>query len=473
MNVQENHFDIIVVGAGSGGLNIAGFMNRAGFKVLLISKTDKDIGGDCLNTGCVPSKSLIHVARTIQYAKEASLFGVFPSGMPDGKKVRDFIVRAQDTIRTHESAEYFRSIGMTVVLGTAQFTGKQRVSVNGVEYSAKRIVLATGSKPRMIDISGSEYCPIYTSDTIFSLDTIPKRLVVVGGGPIGLELGQAYAMLGSGVHIVSHDDRVLPREEASVSGILHEALQEHGMHFYFNSEVSHITEDSAVVVKGKDGTMTIIDATSAVLLAIGRDVYTDGLMLDTAGIQKDEMGKLVVNEYLQTTNPHVYACGDVAGLHQFTHAAEVHAGIILRNFFAPFKKKLDRTRMNWITFTTPEVATFGLQRKSIELKHIPYEVLEKYFDTDDRAIIDTNTHGKVVLFVSHDKKILGGSVIGNEAGSIAEELMLLESQQRPLDDLFKKVYPYPSKGRINKGLVSEYMARQFTVLKKRILHILY
>ena len=230
-------YDIIVIGAGSGGLNIAGFMNKAGFKVLLIDKSDENIGGDCLTFGCVPSKALIHISKLVHNAKESEEFGMKVNGKVDIKVVMDYIKDKKEIIRLHENASYFRKIGMDVVLGLAKFASKNSVLVNGKEYFGKKIVLATGSRPRKLKIPGVEKVDYYTNESIFGMKKLPKELLIVGGGPIGIEMAQALRRLGSNVTLIDHHSYFLPKESTEIAKVLFKKLKEEGIKFYFNSNI--------------------------------------------------------------------------------------------------------------------------------------------------------------------------------------------------------------------------------------------
>ncbi len=464
-------FDIIVIGAGSGGLNIASFMNAAGFKVLLIDKSDKHIGGDCLNFGCVPSKALIHVAKHIHAAEEAKPFGLKTQKDIDLKKVMDYVKSKQAVIRTHENAAYFRKKGMTVELGTATFVGKRSIKINGKIHSAKRILLATGSRPRALTIPGIEKVNAYNSETIWNMNELPKRLLVIGGGPIGMELGQAFSRLGSKVTIVQRGHDFLPKESPEITKPLLEQLKKEGIQFAFNTTPQEFTKKNEVLVKQKNKTGKI--TFDAVLVSIGRQLNIEGLDLEKAGIElTEDKRKIKVNEYLQTTNKNVYLCGDIAGSYQFTHAAELHAGVILKNFFSPFKKKLSNENLSWVTYTSPEIATFGLNEETLKERKMPYAKLVLDFADDDRAIVTETTNAKSILFI-HKEQILGGSMVAENAGEIYQELILAKTNNIPLKAFFNKIYAYPTASRVNKAIIANHYRKKFTPLAKKILQFLY
>lgn len=474
-----NTFDLIVIGAGSGGLNIASFMNSIGLKVLLIDRSDAHIGGDCLNTGCIPSKALIHVARMVKNATEAKAFGVTSTGDIDMVAVMDSVRGTQDIIREHESKEYFESKGMTVVLGEASFVGPTSVQVDTERFHGKKIIIATGSRPRTLTIPGTDEVEkagrLYTNENIFTLKKLPKKLLVIGAGPIGIELGQAFRHLGSEVAIVSNDTRILPREDAKLASILADQLTEDGITFYFNANTLRFEKGSLLVIDDAVTHRETALGFDAVLVSIGRELNTETLALDTAGIAVSEKGRIIVDAYLRTTNKNVFLCGDVVGQHQFTHAAELHAGLIIRNMLTPFfKRKISTDTLSWVTYTTPELATYGMSEAEIQKRAIPYSVLESSFEEDDRAITDGARYGYAKMFVEkNSKRILGGTMVAPSAGELIQELILATSQKLTTKALFQKIYPYPTATRINKRLVSNHERSRLTSRTRVILRFLF
>ncbi|PIN92269.1 mercuric reductase [Candidatus Pacearchaeota archaeon CG10_big_fil_rev_8_21_14_0_10_31_9] len=465
-------YDIIVIGAGSGGLNIAGFMNKAGFKVLLVDKSDTNIGGDCLNFGCVPSKALIHVAKIISNAKLSGEFGIFMRGKINMRKVTDYVKQKQDLIREHENALWFRKQGMDIELGEAEFVGKDKVKVNDKIFSGKRIVIATGSKPSIPKIEGIEKIKnTYTNETIFNLNNLPKNLVIIGGGPIGMELGQAFLRLGSKVTIVQRGAHFLPKEDPEISKILQEQLVKEGIHIHLDCEPVSFQLENSLTAKTKSGKLIKINF-DAVLLAVGRELNIPK-GLEKAGVNLTEDGKKIkVNDYLQTTNKKIYLCGDIAGGYQFTHATELHASVILNNFFSPLKKKLSYDNFSWVTYTDPEIATFGLNEEELTKRNIKYKKLIQNYEDVDRGIVDNST-GKLIIYISRNNKILGGSFISSNAGEIFQELSLAMSSKLNIKNIFDKIYPYPTASRINKKIVNKIYSEKLTKFSKRLLKLFY
>lgn len=470
MGNKKEKFDIIVIGAGAGGLNIASFMNKVGLSVLLIDKDETSIGGDCLNFGCVPSKALIHIARIASNATKAKEFGLEVNGKINMRSVKQYIKEKQGIIRKHENSDYLNSLGIKIELGFAKFASEKEVEVNGKRYKGKKIVIATGSRPRMVRIDGMEQAKIYTNETIFDIENLPQNLVIMGGGPIGIEIGQAFKYLGSNVSVIERNDQILKKEDPEISDILLERLKKDGINFYLGSAVLKFSSPNEIVIETADSRKITLPF-DAFFMGLGRELNIDGLELDKAGV-KTENGKIKVDDYLETTNKNVYVCGDAAGKHQFTHAAELHAKLILNNLFSPLKKKLNNDYLSWVTYTYPEVATFGLNETELKNRKIKYELIESDFSEDDRGIIEEYRYGKLKLFLAKEK-LLGGTMIAPNAGELFQELVLANSGKTNIKELFNKTYPYPTASRANKKIITKYFARKLTKLNKKILRILY
>ncbi len=464
-------YDLIVIGAGAAGLNIAVFANRIGLKTLMIDKEDKKIGGDCLNYGCVPSKALIHIAKIAHDAKLSKAIGLKVSGKPDAKAITDYISSKVEFIRKHENAEHFRKQGLDVQLGLAKFVSPNSIQVNNQIHSAKKIIIATGSKPRSLNAEGIEKVQHYNNESVFNLKKIPNKLLVIGGGPIGIEISQALSRLGSQVTVVVSDKTFLPKESPEIAKILQNELEKEGIKFIFNARTTKFTSARSAIVQDKvtkKEQRVIFDAT---FIAIGRElVYPSGL--EKANIQRDKDKKLIVNDYLQTTNPNIYISGDAAGGMQFTHATELHASVILNNLFSPFKKKLSYDNFAWVTYTDPEIATFGLNERQLKERNIFFEKLSENFAETDRAITD-NSKGKLILLIDKSEKILGGSLVAPNAGEIIQELVLANSAGLTTKDIFKKIYPYPIASRVNKAIISKHLGKKLTPFTMKLMRWLF
>lgn len=474
--MQSKRYDIIVIGCGSGGLSVGLFMGQAGFKVLMVSKSDHAIGGDCLNDGCVPSKALLHVAKTVYAAREAAQFGLQTIGAINFTKATAYVHSRQEIIREHENAEWLRKQGVEVALGLAHFTGKNEIEVEGKRYSGKKIVIATGSRPRKLNIPGVELVRYYDNESIFHLEALPEQLLVIGGGPIGIEITQAISRMGSKVTVVQRSTTILPSEDKAITDVVKKQLEKEGVRFFFGAAPERFSSANEAVLQLKDGSRQTVSF-DAVFAGIGRQLNIENLQLQNAGVDV-KSGKIVVDNLLRTTNKDVFVCGDVAGSLQFSHAAEYHARILLNNFFSPLKKKLHYNHFSWVTFTDPEVATFGLNEKTLKEKGIPFERLEENFEDDDRAVTDDYQYGKLVLFISRKRflkkqKILGGTMVAPGAGELIQELILANEQGLSINALFNKIYPYPVASRINQKAIVMYKQNSLTGTVKKLLQTAY
>jgi pyruvate/2-oxoglutarate dehydrogenase complex dihydrolipoamide dehydrogenase (E3) component len=307
----NNISDVIIIGAGSGGLSVGLFLAKVGIKVTMIVKSDKDVGGECLNDGCVPSKALIHVARQMRAAGEAQSFGIKLSGEVDIQKAIGYVHARQEIIRKHENTAWLSKQGINVVLGEASFAGKHEVAINDEIFSAKKIILATGSKPRKLKVDGIEQVSYLDNENIFHIKQIPKRLLVVGGGPIGIEIAQAMKRLGSEVTIVEESSEILMHEDKTLTSILLKRLQEEGITFHFDVSLQKFSSPTDALLKKKNGE-TFGLSFDAVFVGIGRVLALEPLELEKAGIEVKNY-KIIVDDQLRTSNKDVMLCGDVAG----------------------------------------------------------------------------------------------------------------------------------------------------------------
>jgi pyruvate/2-oxoglutarate dehydrogenase complex dihydrolipoamide dehydrogenase (E3) component len=470
--MEKNKYDIIIVGAGSAGLSVGLFLNKIGLKVLMIARSEREIGGECLNDGCIPSKALIHIAKIANNARLASGYGWEINGRIDIKKVMDYVSARQEIIRVHENVQALREQGIAIALGAAKLVGKNELEVNGDIYSAGKIVIATGSRPKKLEVPGTEMVTWFDNENIFSIDKLPERLLVVGGGPVGIEIAQAMNRFGCKVIVVHNNNMILEHEDTAVTRILLKHLEGEGIEFVLNSNINRFTSANEAIVKLENDQLINIGF-DTVFVATGRILNFDTLQLRKAGVQVNG-NKIIVNNYLQTTNKHIFLCGDVAGDLKFSHVAEFHARILINNFLSPFKKKLSYDHISWVTFTDPEIATFGLNETQLKKRNIIYERIDQDFSNNDRAITDNYRYGKLVLFVSKGnwlqrKKVLGGTMIAPNAGELIQELILLNEQKLPIHIIFNKIYPYPVAARINQQLVMNYKEKGLATNTKKLL----
>lgn len=441
----------------------------------MIDKAAKNFGGDCLNYGCIPSKALLHVANLFQKGREAAEFGFQASGKADFKKVMAYVHDQQDIIRAHETPEYFaKEWGAQTIIGTAALTGKNEVTVNGQKITAPKIILATGSIPRPLEVAGANQLKIYDNESLFwELTELPDHLLIVGGGPIGCEMAQAFRRLGSEVTLVNRGNALLANDPPQMGQILETQLRKEGVTILHETEIARFTSPTEAElhslhagaakpsVAGSDENFNVAKSIkfSHVLAAIGRQVRTEGLGLAAAGVEVNA-GKIITDAYYRTTNPNIYAVGDAYGQEQFSHGAEMHNIGLWNNILSPIKKKHSLEHFTWVTFTDPEVASFGWTAKDLDDRGIGYETKEISLKDDDRAVAADYRYGHLILYLSKGglfskTNILGGCMIAPAAGEMIQELHLMNQLGLPLSKLTNKIYAYPVGSRINQKAARE------------------
>lgn len=452
---KPKQFDtnLLVIGGGTAGLVSALIGNITKAKVTLVEK--HKMGGDCLNTGCVPSKALLRSAKIKSYINRGAEFG-----LQDAKAevvFSDVMARVQRVIKKiepNDSIERYTGLGVDCVQGHAKLLSPWVVDVDGRQISAKNIVIASGARPFIPPIEGLEQVNALTSDTIWQLNELPQRLLVLGGGPIGCELTQAFSRLGSQVTQVEQAPRLMMREDPEVSDHIQEKFQREGIDVRLGCRAERIqVRDGEKLLVGRIGDETVEIAFDQILIAVGRAANTQGLGLEDVGVQIADRGTIAVNEYLQTNIPSIYACGDVAGPYQFTHTAAHQAWYVAVNsLFGGLKKfKADYRVIPWATFTDPEVARVGLNEQDAIAQGIAYEVTRYDIDDLDRAIADEENHGfiKVLTAVGSDK-ILGVTLVGHHAGDTIAEYVQAMKYNLGLNKVLSTIHIYPTLAESNK-----------------------
>jgi pyruvate/2-oxoglutarate dehydrogenase complex dihydrolipoamide dehydrogenase (E3) component len=468
---------MIVIGAGSGGLSMGLGLHELGFKILLIDKSDESIGGECLNNGCVPSKAFIHASKLVHSALKAQQFGPRLEGQVSLSKVWQYVTKTQDKIRAHENASFLQDQGLDVVLGTAKFIAKNQVAVNDDVFSAKKITIATGSKPRPIEVPGAEVTTYYNNENIWSIAELPAKMLFIGAGPVNMELGQAFSRLGSKVTMVEMADRILIKEAPEISEILHQQSTALGIKIHTESQLVSFIDAHTAIVQTSNAKVEI--EFDAVVIGIGRVFDFSSLDLHKAGIKMNDQGGIIIDSYNRTTNKNVLVIGDATGGPQFSHAAELQATIMIQNQILPFKRRVTYNKFSWVTFTDPEVATFGLSESQLIRQGTIFEKLILDFEEDDRAVTSDYTYGKLILYVTRRKlpfssaKLLGGTMIAPAAGEMIQELILAQSAGLGISSIFNKIYPYPTGSRVNKTVVLNKYAQSIRPWMKRIIKLLY
>ena len=462
--------DMVVIGAGSGGLVSSYIAAAVKAKVSLIER--HKMGGDCLNTGCVPSKALIRSAKLMNNIEHSEKYGVQQaSGEIDFAKTMQRVHEVIAKIEPHDSVERYTGLGVDVIEGEGRITSPWTVEVNGRTLTTRNIVIATGASPFVPAIKDIETVEYLTSDTLWQLKTQPKRLIVLGGGPIGSELTQAFNRLGSEVWLVERVDKIMDREDPEISEMVREKFVAEGVHVMTNTNavgVETSAGEKQLVCERDDETIKI--AFDEIIIAVGRKPNTSGFGAEELGISLNPKGTIATNEYLQTDYPNIYAVGDVAGPYQFTHTSSHQAWYAAVNsLFGTFKKfRADYRVIPWATFTDPEVARVGLNEIEAKEQNIPYEVTTYGIDDLDRAIADSSDYGLVkVLTVPGKDKILGVTIVGEHAGDLIAEYVLAMKYKLGLNKILGTIHIYPTLAESNKYVAGEWKRahQPVTVLK--------
>lgn len=444
-------YNIVTIGAGSAGL-VTSFIGAAvKSKVALIEK--EKMGGDCLNTGCVPSKALIKSAKIVHLNKRASEFGLSKVNIEfDFSEVMERVQRVISEIEPHDSVERYQKMGVECINGEAKIVDPWTIKVGAQTIRSKKIVIATGAGPAIPKIPGLEDARYVTSETLWSIRELPKRFVIIGGGPIGAELAQAFSRFGSEVTIIETGERLLSKEDPEISKIISNIFVEEGIKILTSHEVkSFIQEDGLGKVICESEGKTIAIEYDLVLVAIGRKPNTRGFGLEELGIKLRENGTIDVNEYMETNLPNIFACGDVTGPYQLTHMAAHQAWYCAVNSLFPIKFKVDYSTVPWCTYTDPEVATVGETETSAKDKNIEYEVTEYDLSELDRAITENEKNGFVRVITQKGKdKILGATIVGAQASSIIVEYVAAMKNKKGLKSILGTIHVYPSFGEANK-----------------------
>ncbi len=473
---KPEYFDtnVVVLGGGSAGLVAALIVAGAKARVMLIEK--HKMGGDCLNTGCVPSKTLIRSGKIFSYLRRAEEYGLRAvSGEVDFPAVMNRVQQVIKTIEPHDSVERFTSLGVECEQGEARILTPYQVEVNGRVINTRSIIIATGARPLVPTIPGLDKIDYLTSDTVWELRELPRRLLVIGGGPIGCELAQAFNNLGAEVIQVDLASRILPREDDEVSELIVNRFRQQGIKVLTSHRVIGFrgTEKGSVAEVEHEGNRTEIEF-DRVLLAIGRKANVEGFGLEELQMPLTREGTLEVNQYLQTAFPNIYACGDVVGPYQFTHMASFQAWYAALNALAGW---LRRSRVNyrvvpWATFIDPEVARVGLSEKEAREGNVAYEVTRYDLTGLDRALADGEAHGFVkVLTVPGKDRILGVTIVGYHAGELIAEYVFAMTHGLGLRKIAATTHIYPTLTEANKFAANAWRsarlpARLFPLLER-------
>jgi pyruvate/2-oxoglutarate dehydrogenase complex dihydrolipoamide dehydrogenase (E3) component len=470
-------YDLVVIGGGTAGLVVAAGAAGLGLglKVALIEK--HLMGGDCLNVGCVPSKCIIRSSRVVAEIRQSGFYGIHA---PENIKV-DFATvmqrmrRIRADISPHDSVERFQKIGVDVFLGLGRFLDNETITVGDDTLRFKKAVIATGARATKLPIEGLEEAGYLTNETVFSLTAQPRRLALIGGGPLNCELAQAFRRLGSEVVIFELSDRILNREDAEASEIIQSIFIKEGIRLVFNCQITRVvktTEGKIIYFKNQGKEDSII--VDEILVGVGRTPNIEGLNLEAVGVEHKQKHGLIVNEYLQTTNPKIYAAGDICLDYKFTHAADASARIVIKNtLFSPFglgRSKVSSLVMPWVTYTDPEIAHVGMYEQEARQKGIEVNTIKIALNNVDRAITDSEELGFVkIVHKKGSDEILGATIVARHAGEMISEVTTAIVGKLGLNTLSSVIHPYPTQAEGIKKAADAYRKTLLTPNSKRLL----
>lgn len=478
-----SRYDLVVIGAGTAGLVVAAGAAGLGLglKVALIEKSL--MGGDCLNVGCVPSKCVIRSSRVVAEMREAATFGIQSpeSVQVNFAAVMERMRQIRAGISHHDSVERFSELGIDVFLGTARFVDGNTVQVGDQSLPFKKAVIATGARAHRPSMPGLAEAGFLTNETVFSLTELPPRLAVIGGGPIGCELAQALHRLGSQVTLLHHHSHLLNREEAEAAEIVQQQFRQEAINLLLDVELDRVEAMPTgkrlyYRQKGTSAETQSIEVDD-ILLGAGRVPNVAGLNLEAVGVDYDARRGVIVNDYLQTSNPRIFAAGDICMDWKFTHAADAAARIVIKNaLFAPFglgRSKLSSLVMPWVTYTDPEIAHVGLYAHEAQRQGIAYESIKIPFANVDRALADGESEGFVkILHKQGSDQILGATIVARHAGEMISELTLAITTGQGLSAISSVIHPYPTQAEAIKKAADAYRRTLLTPRTQSLLKLL-
>ena len=464
--------DICVIGAGTGGLVTAAAAAQLGARTVLFER--HKMGGDCLNYGCVPSKALLAAAKVAKTVRTSNRFGVNTTPpIIDFPAVSRHVHGAIAAIAPHDSVERFEGLGVKVIRAEARFAGPRDVTGGGFVVRARRIVIAAGSRPAVPPIPGLNKVRFFTNETLFDNTVLPEHLIVIGGGPIGLEMAQAHRLLGSRVTVLEAA-HILPKDEPELTAMLRRELVGDGIALHEEVTVKRVnkaTDGLVVLLERGDGEERIEG--SHLLVATGRRPNVEELELEKAGVELSPDG-IKVDAHLRTTNPRIYAIGDIAGGPKFTHVADYHAGIVIRSALFRLPAKINYRALPWVTYTDPELAQVGMTEAAAKKAHRgDIQVLRWSFHEVDRAQTDGEREGMIKVVTRRNGHILGASILGPHAGELIHPWGLAIGKRLKVSALATMIAPYPTFGEINKKAAgSFYTAKLFAPWPRRLVQLL-
>ncbi len=473
-------YDLVVIGAGTAGLVVAAGAAGLGLglKIALVEKSL--MGGDCLNVGCVPSKCVIRSSRVVADMREAAPFGIQPPDQIeiDIASVMQRMRRIRAGISEHDSVERFSNLGIDVFLGSAEFLSREVIGVEGSQLRFKKAVIATGARATRPQLPGLAEAGYLTNETVFSLTECPQRLAVIGGGPIGCELAQAFHRLGCEVTLLHKHSHLLDREDAEAAEIVQQQFLQEQIQLILDCSLEKVeTTDAGKIIHYRQNGAVQSVAVDEILVGAGRSPNVDGLNLEAAGVAYDARRGVEVNDYLQTTNPRIYAAGDICMNWKFTHAADAAARIVIKNtLFSPFglkRSKLSSLVMPWVTYTAPEIAHVGLYESEAKSQGIETSTIKIPFSDLDRALADGESAGFLkILHKRGSDQILGATIVAKHAGEMISEITLAIVTKQGLSAISGVIHPYPTQAEAIKKAADAYRRTLLTPSTQSLLKLL-
>ena len=463
-----SRYNLVVIGAGTAGLVTAAGAAGLGAKVALVER--HLMGGDCLNVGCVPSKALIRAARAASAVNEASEFGVVvPPGMHvDFARVMERMRQLRARISPNDSAKRFRDLGVDVYFGSASFINSSTIDVEGTKLHFKRAVIATGARAAAPPIPGLQSVDYLTNENLFSLTELPRRLGVIGAGPIGCEMAQAFAQFGSEVFLVEAEHGILPREDRDAAEIVQQAMSRVGVRLMCCGKNLAIKNDGGIRLAVESHGTGYGEPIDKLLVSVGRAPNVENLNLEAAGVEYNKKG-VVVNERMQTTNPMIYAAGDVCSPYQFTHAADFMARVVIQNALFKGRKKSTSLVIPWCTYTSPEIAHVGLYEGQAKEKGIEVDTFIQELHDVDRAILDGEDSGFVKFHVEKGTdRIVGATIVAQHAGDLISEVTLAMTHGLGMQKIGSTIHPYPTQAEAIRKLGDQFNRTRLTPLIKSL-----
>lgn len=467
MNKTSIKHDYCVIGAGSGGLSLAAGLSQMGADVVLIEANK--MGGDCLNSGCVPSKALLKAASFNKELKKAPQFGWKLDNISlDFNKALAHVQNAINSIAPHDSVERFESLGVKVIKGKAVFVSKNQVAVDkNTLISAKRFVIATGSRAFIPPINGLDTVDYHTNESIFHLKKKPDSMAIIGGGPIGMEMAQAFNNLGVRVTVLEAFT-ALPKDNKILVEKLLKILKADGIQIEENAKISSVSKNGENITinytdsQNKEKNLTV----SSLLVAAGRLANVDGLNLEKAGVRYDKKG-IKVKKNMLTSNKKIYAIGDCTGGYQFTHVAGHHASMVIRNSVFKMPVKILNNTIPWVTYTEPELAHVGMTQDELDKKGYDYQIIEMPWEDNNRAVTDAKTTGHIMVATDKGGKILGASILGSQAGELIFPWVMAIQNKLNISAIVSTIAAYPTLSEINKQVAGKFYTPKIYSSKMR------